>query len=233
METWENIITVAAGDQYIVVLQNDGTLDSQGHDMGDGQRNVEKWRDHYMVAIAAGWRHTVSLDQNGEVFITGYGDESQLKQIHNNQNDPTRKWENIVAIAAGGGSNEDPGAGHTVGLRADGHVVAVGDNEYGQCNVEDWEDIIAIAAGDWHTVGLRNDGTVVSTKPDPDKHPELYLGACNVEGEDWTNVIEISAGCGITVGLKEDGSVIAAGYNDHGQRDIASSWKDLFVLKTN
>ena len=98
---------------------------------------------------------------------------------------------------------------------------------------EDWEDIIAIAAGDWHTVGLRSDGTVVSTKPDSDKHPGLYLGACNVEGADWTNIIEISAGCGITVGLKEDGSVIAVGYNDHRQCDIARSWKDLFVPKTD
>lgn len=231
VETWENIIAVAAGEQYIVVLQNDGTLDSQGHDMGDGQRKVEKWHD--IVAIAAGWRHTVALDKNGEVFITGYGDEFQLKQIHNNRNDPTRNWENIVAIAAGGGSNEDPGTGHTVGLRADGHVVAVGDNEYGQCNVEDWENIIAIAAGDWHTVGLRSDGTVISTKPDSDKHPGLYLGACNVEGADWTNIIEISAGCGITVGLKEDGSVIAVGYNDHRQCDIVRSWKDLFVPKTD
>ena len=99
--------------------------------------------------------------------------------------------------------------------------------------MEDWEDIIAIAAGDWHTVGLRSDGTVVSTKPDSDKHPGLYLGAYNVEGADWTNIIEISAGCGITVGLKEDGSVIAVGYNDHRQCDIARSWKDLFVPKTD
>ena len=30
---------------------------------------------------------------------------------------------------------------HTVGLKADGTVVAVGDNEYGQCNVSDWTDI--------------------------------------------------------------------------------------------
>lgn len=227
VEVWEDIIAVAAGEQYIVVLQNDGTLDSQGHDMGDGQRKVDKWHD--IVAIAAGWRHTVALDKNGKVFITGFGDDSQLDQIKSNQNDPTKRWENIIAISAGGGSNESPGAGHTVGLRSDGHVVAVGDNEYGQCDVEGWENIIAIAAGDWHTVGLRSDGTVVSTKPDPNEHPELYLDACNVEDADWTGIVEISAGCGITVGLKEDGSVIVTGYNDYSQCDIAGSWKNLFV----
>ncbi|NLO86339.1 MAG: chromosome condensation regulator, partial [Clostridiales bacterium] len=29
----------------------------------------------------------------------------------------------------------------TVGLRADGTVVAVGENDEGQCNVSDWTDI--------------------------------------------------------------------------------------------
>ena len=71
--------------------------------------------------------------------------------------------------------------GHTVGLRADGSVVAVGDNAYGQCDVEGWENVVAIAAGDWHTVGLCRDGTVVSTHPDPNKYPDMYLGACNVD----------------------------------------------------
>ena len=28
---------------------------------------------------------------------------------------------------------------HTVGLRADGTVVAVGYNDYGQCNVSSWD----------------------------------------------------------------------------------------------
>jgi len=30
------------------------------------------------------------------------------------------------------------GRRHTVGLKADGTVMAVGNNKYGQCNVGDW-----------------------------------------------------------------------------------------------
>ena len=52
------------------------------------------------------------------------------------------------------------GYGHTVGLRADGTVCAVGDDSDGQCNVGDWSDIVAIAAGSTHTFGLRADRTV-------------------------------------------------------------------------
>jgi hypothetical protein len=39
------------------------------------------------------------------------------------------------------------GNGFTVGLKADGTVVAVGGNEYGQCDVGGWTDISQVAAG--------------------------------------------------------------------------------------
>ena len=63
------------------------------------------------------------------------------------------EWSDIVAIAAG--------QYHTVGLKSDGTVVAVGDNLYGQCEVSDWTDIVAVTAGDTLTVGLKSDGTLV------------------------------------------------------------------------
>ena len=51
---------------------------------------------------------------------------------------------------------------HTVALKQDGTVVAVGDNKYGQCNIDGWSNIVSIAAGSYHTVGLKADGTVVA-----------------------------------------------------------------------
>jgi alpha-tubulin suppressor-like RCC1 family protein len=35
----------------------------------------------------------------------------------------------------------DAGHRHTVGIKSDGTVTAVGDNKYGQCNVSGWRGI--------------------------------------------------------------------------------------------
>ena len=71
----------------------------------------------------------------------------------------SRQWRSRYALVQ---KMITTGSSNTVGLKADGTVVAVGDNWNGQCNVSDWKDIVAIGAGDDHTVGLKADGTVVA-----------------------------------------------------------------------
>ena len=109
---------------------------------------------------------------------------------------------------------------HTVGVRADGTVVAVGWNEDGECDVSDWRDIIAVSAGDGHTVGLRSDGTVVAVG-------ENGYGKCDVS--DWSDIVAVSAGSGHTVGLKSDGTVVAVGGGRGGRRDV-SEWSDIVAV---
>ena len=124
-------------------------------------------------------------------------------------------WETITArdtIAAGGL--------HTVGLKADGTVVAGGVNGVGQCNVSDWTDIVAIATGVPHTVGLKADGTVVAVGNNHD-------GECNVSG--WKDIVAIAAGDYHTVGLKADGTVVAVGYEGDGLCNV-SGWKDIVAI---
>lgn len=223
---WSDIVAVSAGERYFIGLKSNGTLVSYGHDAGDGQRRVDGWEN--ITAIATGWRHTVGLDKDRKVHITGYGSKSQLNQISSDADN----WVDIIAVAAGGGSNTNPGKGHTVALRADGKVFAVGDNEYGQCEVSDWEDVIAIAAGDWHTVGLCKDGTVLSTRP-PEKFSDLYTGACDVK--EWKNkkIVAIAAGCGTTIGLTKDGKIVAAGFDEFNQTSIANEWTSILNLKSS
>ena len=109
---------------------------------------------------------------------------------------------------------------HTVGLKADGTVVAVGNNEHYQCDVEDWKDIVAVSAGDFHTVGLKADGTVVAVGSN-------YFNQCDVE--DWADIVAVSAGDYHTVGLKADGTVVAVGDNECNQCDV-EVWTDIVAI---
>ncbi len=66
---------------------------------------------------------------------------------------------------------------YTVGLKYDGTALAVGLNNYGQCNVESWTDNVQIdTGGGWHTVGLKASGTVVAVGAN-------WYGQCDVY--DW------------------------------------------------
>ncbi len=61
----------------------------------------------------------------------------------------------LVAVAAG--------SGHSLGLKADGSIVAWGDNDYGQCNVPAPNTgFVGVAAGDRHSLGLKADGSIVA-----------------------------------------------------------------------
>ena len=112
------------------------------------------------------------------------------------------------------------GSSHTVGLKADGTVVAAGENDDGQCEVSDWTDIVSIAAGDYHTVGLKADGTVVATGRNWD-------GQCDVSY--WRDIVSIAAGNVHTVGLKADGTVVVTGDNWFGQCNVRN-WRDIVSI---
>jgi alpha-tubulin suppressor-like RCC1 family protein len=112
------------------------------------------------------------------------------------------------------------GVSHIVGLKSNCTVVSAGCNKYGQCDVTNWTEIIAISTRYNHTVALKKDGTVIAVG-----NNEYYQ--CNVE--DWNDIISISAGFDHTVGLNTDGTVEATGNNKFGQCDI-EYWKNIVSL---
>ena len=118
-------------------------------------------------------------------------------------------WTDIVQVSAG--------YSHTVGVKDNSTVVAVGDNTWGQCDVGDWTGINQTAAGDSHTVGLESDGTVVAVGNN-------YAGQCDVDG--WTDIVQVAAGSSHTVGLKSNGTVVAVGDNDDWQCNVGN-WTDI------
>ncbi len=136
--------------------------------------------------------------------IAGYKDALERSFALRASNDPT-----IIAESD-----------HIVALKEDGTAVAIGNNEYGQCDVADWTNLVAIDAGFLYTVGLKADGTVLAAGYNDD-------GRCNAS--DWTDITAIRAGSYHTVGLKTNGTVVAVGDNDLGQCDVAD-WTDITAI---
>jgi len=111
------------------------------------------------------------------------------------------------------------GHAHTVGLKTDGTVIAIGSNFENQRKVSSWRDIIAVCAGDYHTVGLKADGTVEATGKKDDKKCHVHY---------WKDIIAISAGFSHTVGLKSNGTVVVA--SDHYGKHETEDWQDIIAI---
>ena len=112
---WYGIMAVDGNTKRVVGLKADGTVVAAG----DIPYDVDDLTN--IVAIDNGDDYIVGLKADGTVVATGY----RQRDVDD--------WSDIVAITDGGD--------HTVGLKADGTVVATGDNEYGQCDVDDWTNI--------------------------------------------------------------------------------------------
>jgi alpha-tubulin suppressor-like RCC1 family protein len=173
----------------------------------------------YILVIAILTTVLVRLIMPGETFnrITGFLTENRNNSsLGNNAAEPTIILNDItsVIISAGGF--------HTVGLRTDGTVIAVGSDVHGQLAVSDWYDIVSVAAGGWHTVSLKSNGTVVAVGNNE-------YGQLDVL--DWQGIVAISAYGTHTVGLKFNGTVVAIGENRYRQLEV-SDWRDIIAVAT-
>ena len=95
------------------------------------------------------YKNAQEYEQNGEIAkaAIAYVKAGNFKDAHEKS---FALW-NDVAVR----ETISAGFAHTVGLKSDGTVVAVGWNDYGQCDVFGWTDIVAISAGYAHTVRPR------------------------------------------------------------------------------
>lgn len=180
----------------------------------DIQNNLDIPTEHIKIAkysqyIDASTFYSAGLKSDGSVVLTGFMKELKLNAV--------LKWTDIVAVSAG--------SCHTVGLKPNGTVVAVGDNSYGQCKVNSWRNVVAISAGNNFTLGLRKDGTVALAGLIDDSG--VFPGKYNTSS--WSDITSISAGTWHAVGLRSDGTVVAVGENDYGQCDV-EEWENIIAV---
>lgn len=93
--------------------------------------------------------------------------------------------------------------------------------------VSDWQDIVAVAAGNQHLLGLKKDGTVVAAGKNQDLQCEV---------DDWRDIVQIAAARDTSVGIDRHGQVFARGANSRmilqvtGGKLMASSDRRTFAL---
>ncbi|MDR2571064.1 MAG: hypothetical protein LBD23_12375 [Oscillospiraceae bacterium] len=149
----------------------------------------------YQNTFSVGGHHEAIVETDGRVVSTGFW--------YNEVKCDTSKWRNIIAISSGDC--------HTLGLKANGKVVAGGyrfnEGETGKYKIAKtvfrWRKIIAISIG-WRSdyawnenfAGLKSDGTVV------------YADIGRYGVLDWKDIIAISNGGNHIAGLRRDGTVV-------------------------
>ncbi len=226
---WTDIVDIHSGLHQTFGLRSDGTVIATSI---NGSYLLEGWEN--IVSITGCGDQLWGLTENGDVYSRSGPVYSSVKSVHANAfyaifvlkdgtvvADPfsedyahhytgIENWTDIVEVST-------LVSHHVVGLRSDGTVVAVGKNEDGRCNVNEWTDIVSVATGSYHTVGLRSDGTVVAAGGNG-------YGQCDVS--EWEDIIAIYASDIVTVGLKSDGTVVAAGSIWNGFGGI-ENFKDI------
>lgn len=109
------------------------------------------------------------------------------------------------------------GGWYTIGMTEDQSAIGCGINMDGQCNVEEWNNLLSISAGWSHTIGLKTDGTVIAAG---------YHGDDRCDVENWENIVAIDAGQWHTVGLQTNGLVVGTGCDNDGRLDF-SLWNEI------
>ena len=121
----------------------------------------------------------------------------------------------FVAIAAGDY--------HSLGLKADGTIVAWGYNNEGQCDVPSSNmAFVAVATGNVHSLGLKADGSIVAWGGN-------WAGQCNVPAPN-TDFVAVAAGQSHSLGLKADGSIVAWGYDNECQCNVPAPNTDFVAV---
>jgi alpha-tubulin suppressor-like RCC1 family protein len=183
-----------------------------------------------VTAVAAGDGFTLFLKSDGSLWAMGNNESGQLGDgtygtaYPYATNRPERIVSgNVTAIAAGGS--------HSLFLKTDGSLWAMGFNQYGQLgdgtcnNTNKPEQIVAggvtaIAAGDGFSMFIKSDGSLwgmgddgIGQLGDGNYYSQTNQPEQIVAG----GVKAVAAGFDHTLFLKTDGSLWAMGWNQYGQ----------------
>jgi alpha-tubulin suppressor-like RCC1 family protein len=157
-----NAVAIAQGGFHGLALLADGTLAAWGNN-AVGQSAVPAAATN-VIAIAAGFSSSAALRRDGTIVAWGLLDPTSSVSLtmtcsSSSSSTSPGSQTNLIAVPADATDVVAIAAGrhHLVALRADGRVIAWGDNSFGQSSMPPINDASRIGAGGYLTVALRGD----------------------------------------------------------------------------
>ena len=248
----DDIVAISAGLEHSLAVTGGGLVRGTGcNSSGELGLNHLLNRNQFtqalnltnIVAVAAGHGFSLALESDGTVWSTGQNTYGQLGLGHNNSVNTFQQvggLTGIVAIAAGGN--------YSMALKNDGTLYAAGNNNFGQLGLpditttnvftlvekdvdgNDFNLIVAIAAGQEHSLVAKRDGSLWVSGGNAEYHqcgwrPAVDLAEFKYIGQGATTPVQgvelIAAGRAHSL-LRENstdgsGTVKVVGRNDFGQ----------------
>ena len=164
----------------------------------------------YSVQIANGYGGILSSNAYLQVVPLVVNGDNSLNQLK-----VSLSATNAIGVAAG--------AWHTLALRADGGVLAWGENYDGQCDVPaDLVNAVAVAAGGYHSLALRADRTVVAWGANSSGQATPPAGLSNIKA--------VAAGSWHSLALRSNGTVVGWGDDSLGQTDVPAGLANVVAI---
>jgi alpha-tubulin suppressor-like RCC1 family protein len=237
---------VAAGDSHSLVLLENGDVYSFGSNI-DAVLGLGDWIPHYTptkittlpgpaAAVAAGYKHSLVLLQNGDVYTFGWNQLGQLGLGDTSQSYSPRRITTLpgAAVAVAGGY------AHSLVVLDNGDVYTFGLNQFGQLGLGDTTErhtptkittlpaaATAVAGGQWHSLVLLENGDVYGFGSN--SHGALGLGD-TTERHTPTKITTlpvaataVAGGTSFSLVLLENGDVYAFGLNSYGQLGLGDT----------
>ncbi|MDR2152806.1 MAG: hypothetical protein LBO72_08295 [Helicobacteraceae bacterium] len=235
---------VATGEYHSLALTSEGKLYAAGDNfngqlgLGDTKnRNaftlVSSLRDKEIVAIAAGYAHSLALDSGGKLYATGFNADGQLGLGDKIGRETwafvsSLKGKKIVAVAAS--------FNYSLALDSEGKIYAAGYNRYDSIGLGDNANnnlftlippfadkkIVAIAAYFNRYLAIDSKGKLYATGSNDAGQLGLgdraYRHAFTlVDSLEGKKIVAVATGTWHSLALTSDGKVYATGSNANGQ----------------
>jgi alpha-tubulin suppressor-like RCC1 family protein len=243
------VTNIAAGNgaNHSLFITSDGSLWTMGQNqygqLGDGSYNNTNRPQQIVVGgvtAIAGSGHSLFIKTNGSLWGMGWNLEGQLGDGHP-LTSPPYGLDVPEQILAGGVTAVSAGGQHSLILKTNGSLWAMGFNLFGQLGDGTTassvslpeqivaSNVVAIAAGGNHSLFLKTDGSLWAMGQNNNGQlGDGTLTNTNQPEEIVTNgVTAIAAGNAYSLFLKTDGSLWGMGYNLQG--DLG----DGTYIKTN